>query len=580
MPIVADAAAAIRADMSGFNRDLKLGGEKATRTLGEQIKGVFNPRNLAVIGVAGGVALAGAITAGLSEAVRALIDIERLNAQTDAVIRSTGGAANVTREQIEEAAEAAEAATTIQRESVQEAQNLLLTFTNVRDEAGEGNDIFSQATESILDMSVAMGTDARTSAMQLGKALNDPIQGMKQLGRAGVQFSDEQEEMIRKLVETGDLLGAQKVILAELETQFGGSAEAFADTTAGRIQRFQNDVGNMFESIILGATYVADAFETLATNIDENLDKNVFDLIGERWEQDFGDGMDDLAITAETKTENLAQGVRRGITSTLAGASEETREAAKLGLSDPVLEQMLIAEENANKSGYQVVIEYAKGLLTPQSDVRLAIEAALQVVEDEMSATEEIAYLSGQRIMLQEARGIASAEGKTASVTAIDAALALIEERMAALSGSAYNYGENLMTDYAAGIVNNLGVVADAGRQLGGTLRRQVAIESEPEASDSPLRGITKWGGNVVKTIADGIYANLGLGSSAAGALAGALVPGLTTPALGMAGVAAGTPGARIFQLYVNGVERTVSTPEEAIQTLVDLGVFGEGRLN
>ena len=36
---------------------------------------------------------------------------------------------------------------------------MLLTFKNIRNETGKGNDIFTQATKADADMSVAMGTD-------------------------------------------------------------------------------------------------------------------------------------------------------------------------------------------------------------------------------------------------------------------------------------------------------------------------------------------------------------------------------------------------------------------------------------
>jgi phage-related protein len=39
------------------------------------------------------------------------------------------------------------------------------------------------------------------------------------------------------MTESGDLLGAQKIILGEVETQVGGAAKAFGETTAGQLER-------------------------------------------------------------------------------------------------------------------------------------------------------------------------------------------------------------------------------------------------------------------------------------------------------------------------------------------------------
>jgi len=106
---------------------------------------------------------------------------------------------------------------------------MLLTFTNI------GKDVFPAATETVLDMSQALGQDVTASAMQLGKALNDPIAGVTALRRVGVQLTDEQEKQVKAMMAVGDTAGAQKVILAELQKEFGGSAKAAGKTFAGQL---------------------------------------------------------------------------------------------------------------------------------------------------------------------------------------------------------------------------------------------------------------------------------------------------------------------------------------------------------
>src|SRR5258708_1908746 len=69
-------------------------------------------------------------------------------------------------------------------------------------------------------------SEARES--QLVKALNDPIHGVTSLMRVGVTFTAQQKEQIKTLVDTGHTMDAQKVILAELTKEFGGSAAAQA----------------------------------------------------------------------------------------------------------------------------------------------------------------------------------------------------------------------------------------------------------------------------------------------------------------------------------------------------------------
>lgn len=234
---------------------------------GTTAAGGFNLMRSAIVGIVG----SGLIAWGKG-AVESLARIERIGAQTDAVLRSTGGAANVTREEIDDYAQSLEDLTSVEAESITVGQNLLLTFTKIRNEAGEGNDIFDQTTKIMVDMSVAMGTDAAGSAIQLGKALNDPVAGITALTRVGVTFTDAQKDTIASLVEMGDVVGAQKIILAELNTEFGGSAEALGDTLTGRIDRASAAFGTMGESIVEGAL---PAVEDLIVRVTE-----LFDLMG------------------------------------------------------------------------------------------------------------------------------------------------------------------------------------------------------------------------------------------------------------------------------------------------------------
>lgn len=205
-------------------------------------------------GVTGVAAKAAAIFAGAFVAkqvfdfaktgLAAAQEAAKVSAQTEAVIKSTGGAANVTAGQIDALAGSISRKTGIDHKAIGAAQNLMLTFTNVQNRVGEGNDIFNQATKAMVDMGAAMGTDAKSSAIQLGKALNDPIAGVSALAEVGVDLKP-QKKLIEKLVEIGDVAGAQKIILNELATEFGGSAEAQA-TAAGK---FKNAIGELQESV-------------------------------------------------------------------------------------------------------------------------------------------------------------------------------------------------------------------------------------------------------------------------------------------------------------------------------------------
>lgn len=194
----------------------------------------------AVAGAFAGLAVGGAAVSFLRGAYEEAEEARKTLAQTEAVLKSTGGAAHVTAAGVGSLADKLSGLTGIDDEAIASTENLLLTFTNIRNEAGRGNDIFNQSTKAVLDMSVALGQDSKSSAIQLGKALNDPIAGITALQRVGVSFTSQQKDQIKTLVESGHTLEAQKLILAEINKEFGGSAEAAASPIAKLKVSFKN----------------------------------------------------------------------------------------------------------------------------------------------------------------------------------------------------------------------------------------------------------------------------------------------------------------------------------------------------
>ena len=199
--------------------------------------------------VAGGAAGLAVLTATLKTGIDELTETAKVSAQTQAVLKSTGGAAHVTAQQVKDLADQLSLKTTYDHNAIQSGENLLLTFRNVQNQAGKGNDIFNQATQVMLDMSTALGQNMKSSAIQLGKALNDPVKGITALRRVGVSFTQAQQDQIKALVKSGDVLGAQKIILGELTKEFGGSAEAAGKTLPGQLKIMNNSFKELAGSI-------------------------------------------------------------------------------------------------------------------------------------------------------------------------------------------------------------------------------------------------------------------------------------------------------------------------------------------
>ncbi len=234
-----------------------LGSKDAEKKI-KGVNGSLSNLGSSALKVGGAFFAAQGIISGFSSVIRLAGQQEKAEAQLNAVLKSTAGVAGLTANELKNMANSLQQVTTFGDEAILEAQSLLLTFTKV------GEDVFPQATETILNMSTAMGTDLQSSTVQLGKALNDPIAGIGALSRVGVQLTETQKEQIKKFTEMGDVASAQKVILGELETQFGGLARASAETMAGGLEQMTNAVGDAGEAL---GTLLAPVVVTTAKGI-------------------------------------------------------------------------------------------------------------------------------------------------------------------------------------------------------------------------------------------------------------------------------------------------------------------------
>jgi len=280
-------------------------------------------------------------------------EAQKVGKQTGAVLKSTAGAAKVTADEVGALSERLSEQAAVDDELIQSGANLLLTFTKVRNEVGKGNNIFDRATETALDLSVALGTDMSSASMLVGKALNDPLKGLTALSRAGVQFTQDQKDQIRALVETGDTLGAQKIILQELETQVKGSAEA----QATGYDRAKVSAGNLAETV---GGILAPAVET-AAGLAEGAANKFQDL--DTWQQQLTVGIAGAgyvwlrwgeqateALLNVTKSGRDADEVVSSVNSTIAkGATVVAAGVTSYNLAYEALEQLFDVHSDLGK---------------------------------------------------------------------------------------------------------------------------------------------------------------------------------------------------------------------------------------
>jgi len=215
---------------------------------------------VAKIGAGAAIAGIAALTGVLYKSIQAASEAQKVEAQLDQVLKSTGGAAGMAKDEIMNLATALSQVTPFEDEVIIAAETMLLQFKNI------GEEVFPQATEMALNLAQRLGIDASSAAKLLGKALEEPGEGLLRLKQAGVAFTDEQEAMITKMVEAGDAAGAQKYIMDQLEQSVGGAARAAGDTFAGKMEIMKNTMGNLQETI--GAALLP-ALTSIATKLLE-----------------------------------------------------------------------------------------------------------------------------------------------------------------------------------------------------------------------------------------------------------------------------------------------------------------------
>ena len=204
------------------------------------------------------------------------------NAQLAASLKSTGGAAGLSAEALHKQSEELASTSLFDDKVITKTQSILLTFTQIK------GAVYNDAMPAILDLSSKMGEDLTSATVQVGKALNDPIRGMTALRRVGVAFSEDQQKVIKSLVQTGHIAEAQRVILKELNTEFGGSAKANAAVGTGPfvllghiVDDIKENLGGAIVEIAktllpllkTGLTIIGDAFKFINAHVGVMVEK-------------------------------------------------------------------------------------------------------------------------------------------------------------------------------------------------------------------------------------------------------------------------------------------------------------------
>ena len=225
--------------------------DKAVKNLGELDKKTNETENsFRKLGeVLASAALTKAVVSFGQESVQAAEEASRSMRLLASTVEATGAGAWTSADALHKMAVEFRDLSGIDNGKIESMQTVLLGFKNITGAT------FKKATGAILDMATVMNMDLSSAAQAVGKALDDPINGLDSLRRQGFAFTESQKEVIKALIESGETAEAQEIILKELEGTYGGAAKA-ANNAFSQLQNafgeLKETVGNHIQPLVSG----------------------------------------------------------------------------------------------------------------------------------------------------------------------------------------------------------------------------------------------------------------------------------------------------------------------------------------
>lgn len=220
---------------------------KDTMTFGDLAKRGFAMAATAVASV--GVALARVIPAIASMGAES----RKADIQLKFMLENMQGISSATDQTIIRMAKYADRVsrlTGIDDEQIKAVQKKILVFKSLRKTADQLGGTFDRTTMAAIDLAAAGFGEMEANAIKLGRILEDPIKNLNALSRAGITFTAGERDKIKALVESGNLLGAQDLILKSIEGRVAGLAEKSATPFEKMVQAF-NQIGDKIGEAIL-----------------------------------------------------------------------------------------------------------------------------------------------------------------------------------------------------------------------------------------------------------------------------------------------------------------------------------------
>lgn len=427
------------------------------------LSSVATPANLAL--VAGSYA-SFKLAEGLKAAVMESEHFNQLQRQTEAVVRATGGAAGVTAQDVRALADELDRTTLIPAGEVESAGQKLLTFRGITKQT------FGDVIRTAADMSTTFGS-IDTAAIALGRAMQDPIQGMSALSRAGIRLTESEQEQITRMQQSGHVFEARAKLLDLVRSRVGGTAAGAKGGLTGSL----DDLGDAWERVrrnMGDSTFLNDVARGFAIT-----GKAIADFISSSVFPNAQDRIADLAQRlAEVKSVNGGQG-QAGLVQYIEGQIAKLSEGRKA-------EAAATGQQSHAQDDYNEKLTAYRGMLPDLiSGENAAVDSHLAIVQSRNeveSAENEAAYARGATSLkdYMAKRAQITAEGIRAEIEALKQQRSINEQGMPAdLQGENAQAAEKARIDAQLIVKQN---ELNAAQVAGSEAVRNAVVQSQSQA--------------------------------------------------------------------------------------------------
>lgn len=199
----------------------------------------------------------------IKDSIAVANETEKTYRQLDAVLTSTGRAADISRAEIDKIASSLANNSEFTKSSMLQMETLMLQYDKI------GKDILPQASQAMIDFAARTGGDPVSSARALGMALQEPFEGLNRLRSMGIKVSEDQKKLMDSFKDTGNTAKAQELIIGMLNKQYGGAAAANVD----EYDRLQKKLASTIKALqIVIGTYVMQGLEPIVKALIPILD--------------------------------------------------------------------------------------------------------------------------------------------------------------------------------------------------------------------------------------------------------------------------------------------------------------------